>query len=151
MFQKTCERCAPWGLTLLRISVGAILIVHGWPKLFGDTTQLLAFFESTVLPAPSLMLIAAGLVEVFGGALLILGLFTRYVAALIALEFAVILLFVKLQLGWSKLEFDLLIFASTLALMSSGAGKFSVDSFLCKQQGNGKGAHGGQGSEAITG
>ena len=151
MFKKTCTKCAPWGLSLLRLALGAILIYHGWPKLFGDTTQLMAFFESTVLPAPGLMLILAGVIELVGGILLVLGLGTRYVTAIIALQFAVIILFVKLRLGWAAMEIDIIIFATALALMGSGAGAVSADQFICGSDLDQKGEKGGKAGEAITG
>lgn len=127
---EVCRKCAMWSLTLLRVVMGIILINHGYVKLFGESTQLLAFFESTVLPAPGAMLILAGIIEFFGGILLILGLMTRLVAVIVALEFIVILLFVKLKSGLSQVELELLIFTTVIVLSNLGAGKWSVDGWL---------------------
>lgn len=151
MLKHVCDMCKPWGLTVLRIVVGVILINHGWGKLFGDTSQALAFFESTVLPAPALMLWVAGVIEVFGGALLILGLFTRVVSFIVSLQFLVIVLFVKLQYGLMAMELDLMILAATFALTSAGHGAMGMDHYLgMRKKGNGN-LKGGHGQEAVSG
>lgn len=153
-FVKTCEnlcsRCAPWGLTALRIVLGIIFINHGYGKLFGDTSAALAFFESTVLPAPGIVLIVAGIIEFFGGLLLIAGFFTRTVAFIAGIEFIVIILFVKLGNGLTAMELDLLIFAVLFALSCTGAGKWAIDNHIIhrKTSGSDKAGHG---SEAIAG
>ena len=66
--------------------------------------------------------------ELGGGLLLIVGLYTQPVSALIALQFLVIILKVKLSKGLvGGYEFDLLIFAAAAALMTVGAGGVSID------------------------
>lgn len=152
MYKTICKKCFPWSILVLRLVLAAILIFHGYPKLFGDTSMMLKFFESTILPAPAAMLTLAGIIELLGGVLLILGLGTRYVAKLIALQFLVIILFVKWQMGWAALEFDLLIFVSMILLITSGAGKLAVDSiFLGDPDHHRLHDKGGHGAEAITG
>lgn len=150
-YQKVCNTCAPWGMTALRVVLGLIFILHGYPKLFGESAQLLAFFESTVLPMPSVMLFIAGVLELVGGILLILGLFTRFVATLLVIEFMVIILFVKLQMGFSAFEFDLLILASLFVITSAGAGAASGDHMLQQRKMGGESQKGGHADEAISG
>jgi putative oxidoreductase len=62
---------APHALSLLRIVSGFIFLLHGTQKLFGIPTS--------TRPPPELlsMMGVAGTLEVVGGVLLILGLFTR--------------------------------------------------------------------------
>ena len=70
--------------SLLRIVSAIVFMLHGTQKLFG-------FPSATPLP-PSRMLSllgAAGILEVFGGALMALGLFTRPVAFILSGEMAV--------------------------------------------------------------
>ena len=70
--------------SLLRIVSAIVFMLHGTQKLFG-------FPSATPLP-PSLMLSllgAAGILEVCGGALMALGLFTRPVAFILSGEMAV--------------------------------------------------------------
>jgi len=146
-----CTNCKAWGLLFFRLILGIILIVHGYPKLFGESAELLAFFENTVLPAPSAMLMLAGVIEFFGGALLIVGIWNKVVSYSIAIEFAVIILFVKLSQGFSALELELLVFASLYLLASIGPGNFSLEEVIRKRRINQQGEKGGHGQEAIGG
>src|SRR4030088_3037503 len=74
---------APRVLGLLRIVVGLVLLQYGLAKLFGWPP--VKMFED--LPWLSLFGIA-GMFELFGGTLLILGLFTRPVAFILSGEMA---------------------------------------------------------------
>ncbi len=150
MLGKMNSKWAAWTLTLLRVVTGLVLINHGWPKLFGDAAMkagMLAFFESTVLPAPGAMLMLAGGIEVIGGLLLILGAFVCYTSVVVAIEFLVIILFVRLTNGFSGMELDLFVLASALVLMTTGAGALSVEQMM-KKKGTGDSGHG---SEAMSG
>ena len=71
------------------------------------------------------------LTEFVGGIFLIFGFLTQIFAFIVAIEFIVIII----KLNWRKglvggYEFDLLIFASALALATLGAGGYSIDHFL---------------------
>jgi putative oxidoreductase len=72
---STLESWRPRALAVLRILAGYLLIPHGTAKLFGAPHQ--AMFEG--LQLFSLMGLA-GVLEVFGGVLFLIGLFTRPVA-----------------------------------------------------------------------
>jgi putative oxidoreductase len=74
---------APRALSLLRIVVGLVLLQYGLAKLFGWPP--VKMFED--LPWLSLFGVA-GMFELFGGTLLILGLFTRPVAFILSGEMA---------------------------------------------------------------
>lgn len=150
MLGKMNAKWASWSLTLLRVVTGLVLLNHGWPKLFGDPSVkagLLAFFESTVLPAPGAMLMLAGIIEVVGGILLILGAFVCYTTLVVAIEFLVIILFVKLTNGFTSMELDLFVLSSALLLMTNGAGALSAESMM-KKKGS---ADAGHGSESMSG
>jgi putative oxidoreductase len=69
---------APRVLSILRIVAALIFFEHGTAKLFG--------FPDTGRPAPEFLSLPwiAGVLEVFGGALLIIGLFTRPVAFILS-------------------------------------------------------------------
>ena len=69
------ESWRPHALAVLRIVTGYLLIPHGTAKLFGAPHQ--AMFDG--LQLFSLMGLA-GVLEVFGGVLILIGLFTRPVA-----------------------------------------------------------------------
>ena len=73
---------APRMLSILRIVAALIFMVHGMMKLFG--------FPLSDRPQPELfsLLGLAGVLEFFGGILLVLGLFTRPVAFVLSGEMA---------------------------------------------------------------
>jgi len=77
---------APWILSILRIVTGLIFLAHGSSKLLGFPPPGEGMTANP--PLMSLMGIG-GLLELVGGALIVLGLFTRPVAFVLAGEMAV--------------------------------------------------------------
>lgn len=77
-----CAQWAPRLLSALRIMTGALFMEHGTQKLFG--------FPPPANAGPALfsMLGAQGVLELAGGALILLGLFTRPVAFILAGDMA---------------------------------------------------------------
>lgn len=128
------EKLKPLALLLLRLGLGVIFIYHGYPKLFGHTHEEMQAFSRMGFPAYFLYI--AGAVEFFGGCLLILGLFTRLAALLLAGEMAVAILRVHLpQGGWtavSNYQFPLALAVAAFALVAVGAGAVSFDRALFK-------------------
>ena len=74
---------APLALSLLRAVTGLVFLQHGTQKLFA--------FPPRAMPAPELLSLAgaAGVLELVGGALIVLGLSTRPVAFLLSGQMAV--------------------------------------------------------------
>ena len=130
----------PVGFLLVRLLIGLAMIAHGYPKLFASE-QFLVRFPQMGFPAWSVYL--AGSVEVLGGALLVLGLFTRYVAFLISGEMFLAFVFVHWKyaengylgfLGKSRDEYPLLLSVAAFLLFTAGAGKLSLDSLIFKDR-----------------
>ncbi len=71
-------------LLILRGYWGIQFVLTGWGKLT-NLTKVAGYFESLHLPAPKLMAMMAGGTELIGGALLALGLISRFAA--LALSF----------------------------------------------------------------
>ncbi len=117
-----------WGLLLLRVVFGAIVITHGFPKLKNLKETSLNFSNMGFRPGAFWGTLVA-LLESLGGIALVLGLMTVPLALLFMMEFFVIVLW-KLAKhgafvgGW---EFDLLLFAAASVLFFSGAGTVSLD------------------------
>lgn len=65
---------APHAYALLRIMTGLLFLWHGAQKLFG--------FPAPTPPAPPFILYVAGPIELIGGLLVMIGLFTRWAAFL---------------------------------------------------------------------
>ena len=75
------------GLLVLRVALGLIFLVHGYPKLTRSASDLQGMFVQHGLPAQ--LVYVAGVLETFGGLVLILGLFARPAALLLAIEMGV--------------------------------------------------------------
>ena len=117
----------PVGLLILRLALGIIFIWHGYPKLTHPNVMQ-GFFVQHGLPGFFVTL--AGVLEVFGGALIILGFLTRIAALLLAIEMAVAIWKVHSAGGYLAVhnyEFPLVLAASCFALATVGAGRASVD------------------------
>src|SRR6202022_3921588 len=115
------------GLLLLRLALVIIFIWHCYPKLTHPNVMQ-GFFVQHGLP--DYFVTIAGVVEVFGGGLLILGFLTRIAALLLAIEMAVAIWKVHSAGGYMAVhnyEFPLVLAAACFALATVGAGRASVD------------------------
>jgi len=126
---ETLEKLKPLALLLLRAGLGIIFIFHGYPKLFTHTREIMGFFEK--MGFPGYFVYIAGVLEMFGGIVLILGLFTRIAGLLLAGEMAVAVLKVHLPQGAitdvKNYEFPMLLALACFALATTGAGLLSLD------------------------
>src|ERR1051326_9426133 len=86
-FLKFLDALRPLGLLILRGALGLIFFTHGYPKLTHSGGAMQAMFVQHGLPAQ--LVLVAGVLETFGGLLLILGLFARGAALLLAIEMCV--------------------------------------------------------------
>ena len=124
---KFLEQLKPLGLLLLRCALGAIFMIHGYPKLFGQNTALHQSYAQHGLPRS--FMFVTGVLELFGGGLLVVGLFSRAAALLLTVDLGVVIL----KMGWpenytnSGFQFEMLLAVATFALATTGAGAISVD------------------------
>ncbi|MFL6574655.1 MAG: DoxX family protein [Burkholderiales bacterium] len=122
------ETWRPRALAVLRIIAAYLLIPHGTAKLFGVPHQ--AMFDG--LQLVSLMGLA-GILEVFGGALFLIGLFTRPVAFILCGFMAVAYFMAHASQGHAVLpmlnqgELAVLWCFVFLYFVFAGAGAWSVD------------------------
>jgi putative oxidoreductase len=120
----------PLSLLLLRLALGIIFISHGYPKLTHPAAMHGMFVQHGL---PGYFVQISGVLEVFGGGLLILGLFTRIAALLLAIEMAVAIWKVHSGGGYLAVhnyEFPLAVAVGCFALATIGAGRASVDAAL---------------------
>ena len=135
----------PLGLLVLRIALGIIFLSHGYPKLahLRGGSQMQSFFVEHGLPGYFAYL--AGVIETFGGGLLLLGLFTRAAALLLGIEMCVAIWKVHSGHGYLAVrdyEFPLALAAACFALATVGAGLISLDQPLFESGGRAKVARG---------
>ena len=129
---ETLAAWTPRALSVLRIIMGLMIIQHGMAKLLGFPA--VASFANL---SPLSLIGAAGLIELIGGALLILGLLTRPAAFILSGEMA----FAYFMVHAPK-SFYPLINGGTLAIMycftclylsTAGAGPWSVDAAMKRE------------------
>ena len=119
-----------WGLLILRIVLGIIMIAHGWPKIrnLKATSQ---DFKKMGFSQPMFWGTIVAILEFVGGLTLIAGFATQLVASFMVIQFIVVILKVKGKLGLiSGYEFDLLILAVAVLLATVGGGAYSFDQIL---------------------
>ena len=125
---KSLNSLQPLGLLALRIALGLIFFSHGYPKLAHQSAGMQGFFVQHGLPGYFVYI--AGVLEVFGGLLLVLGLFTRGAALLLAIEMGVAIWKVHSSAGYlavHEYEFPLAVMTGCFALATVGAGMISLD------------------------
>lgn len=125
---KSLNSLQPLGLLLLRLTVGIIFIYHGYPKLLHQGAGMQGFFTQHGLPA--YFVYVSGILEVFGGGLLVLGLFARAAGLLLAIEMSVAIWKVHSGGGVTAVhnyEFPLALGVAAFAIATAGAGMISLD------------------------
>ncbi len=125
------------GLLLVRLAAGLMLVgFHGWEKLMaaigyvfqGHEWRFVNGVASLGFPIPGFFAVCAALAESVGALLLAAGLFTRYVAAIVAFNF-VVATYRHLS---TDMRFELagLYLAVALLFVFASPGRFSLDGLL---------------------
>ncbi len=123
------------GLVLLRVVLGVVFIAHGLQKFLVDTIPgVAAGFGGMGIPLPDVTAVVVAGLELVGGLLLIVGLGTRVIGALLAVTMAVALVLVHLPAGFSAaeggFEYVMVLGVAALALAFTGPGRFAVDALI---------------------
>lgn len=127
----TSTPATPYAHATLRIVSGFLFFQHGYPKLFGSLPG-----SGEAEPAREFLSIfwVSGFLEVVGGFLILIGLFTRPVAFLVAGEMAVAYFWRHLPQGFwpgsNRGELAALYCFVFLYFAAAGAGIWSVDGML---------------------
>jgi putative oxidoreductase len=133
---RSLTRLQPWALTLLRLALGASMLVHGWEKLIPASglhrSHPLAGVDAFThfvasLGLPYWLGYVSLVTECLGGACLILGLLTRFWAFLIVGNLLVALWKVNLHQGYAGSEYTLALITVALMLAVSGSGALALD------------------------
>ena len=137
---------AAWGALVLRVVLGAVLVMHGYaafwligPRGIGGYVVRMGFPPVTALPLAWYLIV----VHTVGGALIILGLWTRLAAILNMPIMLCAVFFVHLSQGFfmkavivdpaagraatAGYELSLLVLGATVAVALIGAGPYSID------------------------
>lgn len=123
---------------LVRVCMGYIMFMHGWAKVTGPgLTGIAGFMAKIGLVPGTAFAVTAMFLEVVGGVCLIVGLFTRFFAAALAIEMAVAFKVVHFSHGFSAgkggFEYVLLLGIVCFAIAMHGGGPYSVDRAIGKE------------------
>ena len=121
----------PLSWLLIRCACGLILAVHGWGKISRGAEAMAPTFAKLGYGYPVALVYLLIFVEFFGGIAIAAGLFTRFFAAAVAIEMAVITFVHYWTNGFSWLnrgyEYTLLWGLVALAICWRGGGPYSLD------------------------
>ena len=127
----TCKVWSPRILSLLRIVIAFLYMQHGMAKLFG--TPHIAMFDGLHLFS---LLGLAGVLELAGGLLILLGLFTRPAAFILSGEMAVAYFMAHAPNGFLPIlnqgELAVVYCFVFLYLSFAGGGAYSLDAMRSK-------------------
>ncbi len=128
------------GLVLVRVALGLVFTVSGVGKVLGVGPKAMGiqgfagFLGGLGIPMPTLVAWAVGLLELVGGVLLLVGLLTRVVGTLMAINMAAALVLVHLPSGFvasnGGYEYVLVLALCSLGVAVGGPGALSADSAL---------------------
>lgn len=131
---------SPYSYAIIRFIAGAILVFHGYNKLFVTGVAPVAEHVVAVLglPMPMAWAYLLGILEFFGGIALAVGFLTRPVALMLMVEFIVIVawhwgngyVFASPHGGY---EYPLLLAVVYAAIFFRGAGRCSIDRMIGKE------------------
>ena len=132
-----------FGPLVLRAALGLMFVAHGTQKLFGSfggggLSGTAAYFETLGLSPGLPLAVTVGVAEFGGGVLLLAGLFTRYVAAVLIIVMLGAIWNVHFANGffinWAGtpgrghgVEFNVVVIGGLLCLAFTGPGAGSID------------------------
>jgi putative oxidoreductase len=132
---QSLEKLKPLALLLLRLAMGVIFVHYGYPKLFVHPRSTVIWFAQHGFPGYFAYI--SGVLELFGGLMLIAGLFTRVAGLLLAAEMAVALWRVhgllSDPLAVQNYQFPLMMGVTAFALAAVGAGAISFDQVVFRE------------------
>lgn len=126
------DKCDDTGKLILRVMIGALLLLHGIAKMKTGVDWLSGMLASAGLPA--LLRYGVYVGEVIAPILLIIGLFSRPAGLVLAFNMLVALLLarrddifmIEPQGGGASVELELLYLLGGIAVWCLGSGKYAV-------------------------
>jgi len=118
---------------MLRITAGATLFMHGWAKLHSGVTPVVGSMVKAGLAPPTAFAYFTIFLETVGAICIVLGLFTRLFAAIIAIEMAIICFVIMMPAGYFRMEPTLIWGILYFAIALRGGGPYSLDRVIGKE------------------
>lgn len=125
------------GILVARLGIGAILIAHGWQKIFDWGLPMTAeIMGQGGVPLPTLIAYFTGFAELLGGTGLVVGAAVRLAAAAGTLVMTGAFVFVQnsasIFMEDDGFGFVLAIAATCLMLAATGSGRFGIDHYVTR-------------------
>jgi len=135
MFDRFLRTQAPSATFLIRLVVGLIFFSEGIQKFLFPEALGVGRFTSIGIPAPHILALFVGVVEITCGLLIVFGLLTRLAAIPLLVNITVAILSTKIPILFSKgiwamaheARTDFAMLLGLLFLLAVGAGTFSLD------------------------
>jgi putative oxidoreductase len=122
-----------WGLLVLRLAFGGMMLSHGVPKMMKMMSGDMQFADPIGVGAPASLVLTV-FAEVVCAIMVLVGFQTKWAAFPVAFTMLVAAGIVHASDPIGKKELALLYLAGYLAISLLGAGKYSVDAFLGKDK-----------------
>lgn len=123
------------GILFIRLALAAVFINAGWSK-FMNMEMTITGFGMAGIPAPLAYFVAGA--ELLCGVLMLVGVLVRYAGILLAIIMFVALVKVHFVNGFSLqnggYEYVLVLMLASLAMLTLGAGSYSVAHLLKKKK-----------------
>jgi len=117
-------------LSVCRMAMGLILVISGYNKLFNTgIPQVIEGFTNMGLFAAPVLGLLVPILEFFGGAAILLGLFSRLLSIWVVVQFFIITVYVKPILigdGWNGTRIDVVLACLGFLVAAHGPGPLSL-------------------------
>jgi len=135
---STSSNSLHMALLIIRVGIGIIFMLHGWPKLAGGVETWSSIGGTMAIVglgfAPAFWGFMASFAEFFGGLLLVVGFVTRPAAVLMLITMLMAaLMHIQQGDGLSTILHPLKGLVVFVALLISGAGKYSIDRMFARK------------------
>jgi putative oxidoreductase len=142
LLQRILVTSAPASVLLIRLLVGAVFLSEGIQKFLFPNDLGVGRFMKIGIPAPQVMAPFVGIVEIVCGALIILGLLTRFAAIALIIDMLVAISTTKIPIlvksgFWAmahEARVDYAMFLGAVFLVIVGAGRASMDARIWPAQ-----------------
>jgi putative oxidoreductase len=122
---------AAWGVAVVRIIMGFVLIITGYEKFMSGINRVTAGMIKNQIPFPRVMAGYITGLELIGGFLVLIGLGAQWLGILYVAEFLVVNFYVLVPTrGWMYARLPIMLLAGALMLVVAGSGRASIDSLL---------------------
>jgi putative oxidoreductase len=125
------------GTLILRVVLGISFFIHGLSKFQGGIENTVGWFDS--IGIPGFVAYAVATIELVGGILLVIGLGTKIVSALLSLIMVGAIVKVKFAVGFlgngqmAGYELDLAFLAMAIFLAINGSSLLSIDQLFSRK------------------